>query len=64
MSNPNEEIYWNSDRKMRLLFAFCGFAMFFALLYYLSDVLTPFIIAFLLAYILNPIVNLLQKKVK
>jgi len=64
MSNQNEEIYWNSDRKMRFLFAVSGFAMFFALLYYLSDVLTPFIIAFLLAYILNPIVNLLQKKVK
>jgi len=61
--NPNE-IYWNSDRKMRFLFAASGFAAFFALLYYLSTVLTPFIIAFLLAYILNPLVNILQKKVK
>ncbi|MDR1812589.1 MAG: AI-2E family transporter [Candidatus Fibromonas sp.] len=61
---PNTELYWNSDRKMRLLFAACGFAAFFALLYYLSDVLTPFAVAFLLAYILNPLVNILQKKVK
>jgi predicted PurR-regulated permease PerM len=61
---PNTEPYWNSDRKMQLLFAACGFAAFFALLYYLSDVLTPFAVAFLLAYILNPIVNILQKKVK
>jgi len=64
MNNPNEEFYWNSDRKMRLLFAVSGFAAFFALLYYLSDVLVPFAIAFLLAYILNPVVNLFQKKVK
>jgi predicted PurR-regulated permease PerM len=64
MNNPNDEIYWNSDRKMRLLFAVSGFATFFALLYYLSDVLIPFTIAFLLAYILNPIVNILQKKIK
>ncbi len=49
---------------MRLLFAACGFAAFFALLYYLADVLTPFAVAFLLAYILNPLVNILQKKVK
>jgi len=61
--NPNE-IYWNSDRKMHFLFAASGFAVFFALLYYLSDVLTPFVIAFLLAYILNPLVNILQKKIK
>jgi len=61
--NPNE-IYWNSDRKMRFLFAVSGFAVFFALLYYLSDVLTPFVVAFLLAYILNPLVNILQKKIK
>ncbi|MDR2595001.1 MAG: AI-2E family transporter [Fibromonadaceae bacterium] len=61
--NPNE-IYWNSDRKMRFLFAASGFAVFFALLYYLSDVLTPFVVAFLLAYILNPLVNILQKKIK
>jgi predicted PurR-regulated permease PerM len=64
MNNPNEEIYWDSDRKMRLLFAISGFAAFFALLYYLSDVLIPFTIAFLLAYILNPLVNILQKKVR
>jgi len=64
MDNPNGEIYWNSDRKMRFLFAVAGFAIFFALLYYLSDVLIPFTIAFLLAYILNPLVNILQKKVK
>jgi len=64
MDNPKDEIYWNSDRKMQLLFAVSGFATFFALLYYLSDVLIPFAIAFLLAYILNPIVNIVQKKVK
>ena len=64
MSQNPIEIYWNADRKMRLLFAASGFAAFFALLYYLSDVLTPFIVAFLLAYILNPLVNILQKKVK
>jgi len=64
MSQNPTEIYWNSDRKMRFLFAAAGFAAFFALLYYLSAVLTPFIIAFLLAYILNPLVNILQKKVK
>jgi predicted PurR-regulated permease PerM len=58
------ESYWNSDRKMRLLFVFFGFAIFFALLYHLSDILTPFVVAFLLAYILNPLVNILQKKVK
>jgi predicted PurR-regulated permease PerM len=61
---PNTEIYWNSDRKMRLVFAVFGITAFFTLLYYLSEVLTPFVIAFLLAYILNPFVNLLQKKVK
>ncbi|MDR2580693.1 MAG: AI-2E family transporter [Fibromonadaceae bacterium] len=60
----NSEIYWNSDRKMRLLFAVLGFSAFFALLMYLSDVLAPFAVAFLLAYILNPLVNILQKKVK
>jgi predicted PurR-regulated permease PerM len=60
----NPEVYWNSDRKMRLLFVASGLGAFFVLLYYLSDVLTPFIIAFLLAYILNPLVNLLQKKIK
>jgi len=49
---------------MRFLFVASSFAVFFALLYYLSDVLTPFVIAFLLAYILNPLVNLLQKKLK
>jgi len=64
MSQNPIEIYWNADRKMRLLFAASGFAAFFALLYYLSDVLTPFIVAFLLAYILNPLVNILQKKIK
>jgi len=64
MSQNTHEIYWNSDRKMRLLFAASGFAVFFALLYYLSDVLTPFVVAFLLAYILNPLVNILQKKIK
>jgi len=62
--NSDPKIYWNSDRKMRLLFAFSGFATFFALLYYLSDVLIPFVVAILLAYILNPVVNILQKKVK
>jgi len=61
--NPNE-VYWNSDRKMRFLFVASGFAAFFALLYYLSDVLTPFVVAFLFAYILNPLVNILQKKIK
>ncbi|MDR2732855.1 MAG: AI-2E family transporter [Fibromonadaceae bacterium] len=60
----NTEVYWNSDRKMRFLFAAFGFAAFFALLYYLSDVLVPFVVAFLLAYILNPIVNILQQKVR
>ncbi|MDR2583427.1 MAG: AI-2E family transporter [Fibromonadaceae bacterium] len=64
MSQNPTEIYWNSDRKMRFMFAASGFAVFFALLYYLSDVLTPFVIAFLLAYILNPLVNILQKKIK
>jgi len=64
MSQNPHEIYWNSDRKMRLLFAASGFAAFFALLYYLSDVLTPFVVAFLFAYILNPLVNILQKKIK
>ncbi|MDR3001450.1 MAG: AI-2E family transporter [Fibromonadaceae bacterium] len=62
--HENSEIYWNTDRKMRLLFAVSGFSVFFLLLYHLADVLTPFVIAFLLAYILNPLVNLLQKKVK
>ncbi|MCL2100605.1 MAG: AI-2E family transporter [Fibromonadales bacterium] len=62
--DSNQEIYWDADRKMRLLFVVSGLAIFFALLYYLSDVLIPFVIAFLLAYILNPLVNLLQKKVK
>ncbi len=61
---PNTEIYWNSDRKMRLIFAVFGITAFFILLYYLSEILTPFIVAFLLAYILNPFVNILQKKVK
>ncbi len=61
---PNTEIYWNSDRKMRLVFAAFGIMAFFILLYYLSEVLIPFVVAFLLAYILNPFVNLLQKKVK
>jgi predicted PurR-regulated permease PerM len=64
MLKNSTEAYWNSDRKMRLLFAVSGFAVFFALLYYLSDVLTPFVVAFLLAYILNPLVNMLQKKIK
>ncbi|MCL2282948.1 MAG: AI-2E family transporter [Fibromonadales bacterium] len=64
MLNSDSNIYWNADRKMRLLFAVFGSAVFFALLYHLSEVLTPFIVAFLLAYILNPLVNLLQKKVK
>jgi predicted PurR-regulated permease PerM len=64
MDNASQEIYWNSDRKMRLLFVISGFAVFFALLYYLSEVLLPFTIAFLLAYILNPLANILQKKVK
>jgi predicted PurR-regulated permease PerM len=64
MPQSPTEVYWNSDRKMRLLFAASGFAVFFALLYYLSDVLTPFVVAFLLAYILNPLVNILQKKIK
>ena len=63
-ANPKTEIYWNSDRKMHLLFVFSGFAVFFALLYYLSDVLIPFVVAFLLTYILNPLVNVLQKTVK
>jgi predicted PurR-regulated permease PerM len=62
--HKDSEIYWNSDRKMQLLFAGLGFAVFFALLYYLADVLVPFAISFLLAYILNPLVNILQKKVK
>ncbi|MDR1830879.1 MAG: AI-2E family transporter [Candidatus Fibromonas sp.] len=61
---PDTEIYWNSDRKMRLVFAVVGITAFFTLLYYLSEVLTPFVVAFLLAYILNPLVNILQKKVK
>jgi predicted PurR-regulated permease PerM len=64
MLNNSTEVYWNSDRKMRLLFVVSGFAAFFALLYYLSDILTPFVVAFLLAYILNPLVNILQKKIK
>jgi len=64
LQNPNTEIYWNSDRKMKLFFAASGLAIFFVLLYYLSAVLTPFVVAFLLAYILNPLVNILQKKVK
>ncbi|MDR0518406.1 MAG: AI-2E family transporter [Fibromonadaceae bacterium] len=62
--NPDNEAYWNSDRKMRLLFAVSGLVAFFALLYYLADVLAPFAVAFLLAYILNPLVDILQKKVK
>jgi predicted PurR-regulated permease PerM len=62
--SSESEIYWNSDRKMRLLFAVSGLVAFFALLYYLSDVLAPFAVAFLLAYILNPLVGILQKKVK
>ncbi|MCL2260602.1 MAG: AI-2E family transporter [Fibromonadales bacterium] len=60
----DREIYWNADRKMRLLFVVSGFAAFFIFLYYLAEVLTPFVIAFLLAYILNPLVNLLQKIIK
>jgi len=64
MPQNSDEIYWNSDRKMHLLFVAFGFAVFFALLYYLSDVLTPFVVAFLLAYILDPLVNILQKKIK
>jgi len=56
--------YWNTDRRMRLLFAVSGFAVFFVLLYHLKEVLTPFVVAFLLAYILNPCVNFLQKKIK
>jgi len=61
---PDTEIYWNSDRKMRLVFTVFGITAFFTLLYYLSEVLTPFVVAFLLAYILNPLVNILQKKFK
>jgi predicted PurR-regulated permease PerM len=64
LNNQEPSTYWNSDRKMRLLFAVSGFTAFFALLYYLSDVLVPFVVALLLAYILNPLVNILQKKMK
>ena len=60
----DREIYWDADRKMRLLFAVSGFAAFFLFLYQLAEVLTPFVVAFLLAYILNPLVNFLQKIVK
>jgi len=60
----DREIYWNADRKIRLLFAVSGFTAFFVLLYHLAEVLTPFVIAFLLAYILNPLVNLFQKIVR
>jgi len=58
------ETYWNSDRKMRLLFVVAITAACFALISHISDILVPFAIAFLLAYILNPLVNILQKKVK
>ena len=58
------EIYWNSDRKMRLLFIVAIIAACFALISHISDILVPFAVAFLLAYILNPLVNILQKKVK